>query len=207
MRTMTVAGPLCWLVALAGSIQAQVVARPALTMPAVVMEDQFEKPHQLDQLKGKVVVLIYGDRKSADVNKALGEAIHVSFHPAARGLPPEQAQQAPSRPVEGLPQGASCPDVVTVPVASIGKVPGLVRSLIRSQIRGGSPKMAVWLDFQDQLKQQFGLGAGVSNVLVVDAVGRLRYTVTGPISNEQLAQLTAAIEGLRRECATNAPPG
>jgi hypothetical protein len=201
MRASTIPAALGWLVFLAGPLPAQVVARPAPPMPAVLMEDQFEQPHRLDQLRGKVVVMIYGDRKSADSNRVLGEALHVHFHPAARGLPPEQAQQAPARPVEGLPLGLSGPDVVTVPVASIGKVPGLVRGLIRSQIRSGSPGLAVWLDFQDQLKQQFGLAAGVSNVLVVDALGRLRYTATGPLSREQLDQLAAAIDALRREAA------
>jgi hypothetical protein len=77
--------------------------------------------------------------------------------------------------------------------------------VIRGQVRAGSPVVPVWLDFQDQMKQLFGLAVGVPNVAVVDAQGRLRYTASGQLGPEQVRQLTTAIEGLRREAI--AKPG
>jgi len=166
------------------------------------MEDQFEHPEKLSDGQGRVVVLIYGDRRSADANKQLGEALHVWFHPTARGLAQEKARQAPVKPLENAAPGMPGPDAVMVPVACIGKVPPLVRSLIRGQVRGSSPVVPVWLDFQDQMKQLFGLTPGVPNLVVVDTQGRLRFSATGPLSNEQLQQLETAIEDLRREAVS-----
>jgi hypothetical protein len=175
---------------------------PAWPTPAIVMEDQFERPHNVSALRGAVVVLIYGDRRSADANKQLGEALHVHFHPGARGLPPEQARQAPVRPLPDVPAGQPSPDVLTIPVASIGPVPNLVRGMIRRQIQSASPQMPVWLDFEDLMRRQFGLKAGVPNLVILDTQGRLRYSGAGPFGREQIEQLAAAIDGCRREAVT-----
>ena len=68
-------------------------------MPAVVMHDQFERTHDLAKLQGDVVVMIYGDRKSAAACQALGDRIYVHFHPAAQGCrrsPPARPPCGPS---------------------------------------------------------------------------------------------------------------
>src|SRR5581483_6024454 len=95
--------------------------------PALTFEDQFERPVSVASHRGDVVVLLYGDRKSAEANRALGERLHVAFHPAARGQPPARARQAPVLPLPDQPPGARSPDVLAVPVACVGKVPGVVR--------------------------------------------------------------------------------
>ena len=105
------------------------------------MEDQFERPHDVADHRGDVVVLIYGDRASATANKALGEKIHVHFHPTAQGQPPAQASRAPVRPIPGWPEGVRCPDVRVIPIACAGKVPGLIAAMIRGQIRSHSPDL------------------------------------------------------------------
>ena len=166
-----------------------------VVVPGVVMEDQFEKARDVRQHRGDVVVLIYGDRKSADANKALGEQIHVAFHPTARGKPPAEARKAPVTPV-GSVQG---PDVLTIPVACVGKVPAVVRAVIRGQFRKGSPDVPVWLDFGDVMKMQFAFKAGVPNVVVLDTKGRYRYAAAGAPSAEGMAKLLGVIEALRRE--------
>jgi len=174
-------------------------APPAFPIPLIAMEDQLESPHNVSALRGAVVVLIYGDRRSADANKQLGEALHVHFHPSARGHPLEQARQAPVRPLPELSAGQPSPDVLTIPVAAIGPVPGLVRTMIRRQFKFASPQMAVWLDFEDQMRRQFGLKAGVPNLVILDTQGRLRYSGSGPFSREQIEKLVEAIDACRRE--------
>jgi hypothetical protein len=168
-------------------------------VPVVEMEDQFERPHNVASHRGDVVVLIYGDRKSADANKALGELLHVHFHPSARGQAPAQARQAPVRPIADQPAGTRTPDVLAIPVACVGKVPALVRRMIRGQIKGGSPEVPVWLDFEDVMKGQFAFTAGVPNVVVLDAQGRFRYAAAGQPTPEGTKRLLDMIEGLRRE--------
>jgi hypothetical protein len=172
---------------------------PQPIVPDIVMEDQFEKRHDVRDHRGDVVVLIYGDRKSADANKALGATLHVAFHPTAKGLPPAQARKAPVVPIPGLAPGARHPDVLAIPVACVGKVPALVRAIIRSQIRSGSPEMPVWLDFADTMKCRFAFQPGVPNVVVLDTFGRFRYAAGGPPTPEGTQRLIGIIEALRRE--------
>jgi len=174
-------------------------AAPQYPTPAVAMEDQFEKRHDVAEHRGDVVVLIYGDRQSAEANKALGEWLHVHFHPAAKGQPPAKARQAPVVPVPGAPAGARSPDVLAIPVACVGKVPALVRALIRSRIRSGSPDVPVWLDFEDVMKGQFPLQAGVPNAVVLDVEGRLRYAAAGQPTEEGVGRLIGVIDQLRKE--------
>ena len=178
---------------LASALNAQT---PRVVVPDVAMQDQFEKAHDVKHHRGSVVVLIYGDRASATANRALGEQLHVAFHPTAKGQPPAKARTAPVTPIAG---SATSPDVLAVPVACIGKVPSLVRSIIRSQIKGGAPEVPVWLDFEDTMKTQFGFKAGVPNVVVLDTQGRYRYAAAGVPTREGMEKLVGAIEGYRRE--------
>jgi hypothetical protein len=172
---------------------------PQAVVPVVALEDQFEKPHDVRSHRGDVLVLIYGDRKSADANKSLGAHLHVTFHPTARGLPPAQARQAPVQPIPGAPPGVRSPDVLTIPIACVGKVPALVRSIIRGQFRGASPDVPVWLDFSDLMKTGFGFQEGVPNVVVLDTLGRYRYLSMGASTLESTKRLVDVIESLRRE--------
>jgi hypothetical protein len=172
-----------------------------VVVPAVALEDQFEKKHDVGQHKGDVVVLIYGDKQSADANKVLGERLHVAFHPTAKGLPPAQARKAPVRPLPDVPPGTRSPDVRTVAVACVGPVPVFVRGIIRGQFRKACPDVPVWLDFQDLMKAQFPFKPGVPNVVVLDTQGRYRFAAAGPPTAPGLQRLAEVIEQLRREGA------
>ena len=99
---------------------------PAAAPKAVelVMEDQFERKTDLADLRGNVVILVYGDRKGTDACRTLGEQLHVCWHPTAKGQLPAKAQAAPVVPLEGLKPGQVSPNVIVVPVACCGKVPG-----------------------------------------------------------------------------------
>jgi hypothetical protein len=180
---------------------ARVVGLKPAPVPALRFEDQFEKAHQLDGYPGDILVLIYGDRDSAELNRALGESIHLSFHPEARNLPPSQARKAPPMPIAGLPAGTRCPDVHAVPVAVIGKVPALVRTIIRGEFKKASPDCPVWLDCEDSMRQSFGMAAGVPNLVVIDARSHVRMAAGGRMGREHVQELVNGIEALRREAA------
>lgn len=167
--------------------------------PEIAMPDQFEARQEVKQYRGDVVVLIYGDRKSADVNKSLGEQIHVAFHPTAKGLTPAEARKTPVRGIPDAPAGAKIPNVHAIPVACVGKVPPLVQKIVRNQIKKGSPEVPVWLDFDDTMKGQFQLKPGVPNVVVLDAQGRYRYAAAGAPTQDGTTKLLDVIEALRRE--------
>jgi hypothetical protein len=166
-------------------------------VPALALKDQFDNLHDVRAYRGSVLVLVYGDRASAQANATLGEAVHVHFHPTARGQPPEKARRAPVKPLEGA---ARHPDVVALPVACIGKVP-VGQLIIARMIRANAPVVPVLLDFSDAMKAQFPFSAGVPNVVVLDAEGRYRYASAGVPTAAGQAKLLAVIESLRKEAA------
>jgi hypothetical protein len=166
---------------------------------ALVLEDQFDQPAGLADHRGAVVILVYGDRKGTDACKALGEQLHVCWHPTAKGLPPAQAKAAPVVGLDGLAPGQAAPDVRVIPVACCGKVPGPVRGVIRGQFAKGSPEVPVWLDFADTMRTTFGMTAGEPNLVVFDAAGRLRMKVNGTPDQPALDRLVKAVQNLRGE--------
>jgi hypothetical protein len=174
---------------------------PAPKAVELVLEDQFERKADLAALRGNVVILVYGDRKGTDACRTLGEQLHVCWHPAAKGLPPAKAQMAPVVPLEGLKPGQTAPNVIVVPVACCGKVPSAVQPAIRSGVAKGSPDVIVWLDYADTMKGMFGLTAGETNVVVIDANGVARLKHNGVIEQPAMDKLVQTVQGLRVEAA------
>lgn len=197
---------LMWAALFAFAVIAPLHAQPQPQPPApkaveLVMEDQFERKTDLADLRGNVVVLVFGDRKGTDACRTLGEQLHVCWHPGAKGQPPAKAQAAPVVPLDGLKPGQVAPNVIVVPVACCGKVPAAIRPAIGKQIAKGSPDVVVWLDYADAMKGQFGLTAGETNVVVIDAAGRARVKFNGVIDQPAMDNLVKTVQGLRAEAA------
>lgn len=168
---------------------------------ALMMEDQFDRKTDLADLRGNVVLLVYGDRKGTESCRALGEQLHVCWHPSAKGQPPEKARTAAVAPLEGLKPGQVSPNVLVIPVACCGKVPAAIRPTINKQIAKASPDVVVWMDYADAMKAQFGLTAGETNVAVIDAAGRVRAKYNGTIDQPNMDALVKVVQGLRAEAA------
>lgn len=176
------------------------VAQPPAPEPAaLVLEDQFDRKADLGAYRGAVVILVYGDRRGTDACKALGEQLHVCWHPDAKGQPAAKAQAAPVVGLDGLPTGKAAPDVKVIPVACCGKIPAAIRGVIRTQIARGAPDVPVWLDFADTMKTNFGMTAGEPNVVVFDAAGRPRGKVNGTPDAPTLDNLVRTVQALRAE--------
>lgn len=194
---------MCAVFALA--VFAPLHAQPPAAMSAVkpvelVLEDQFDRKADLATLRGSVVILVYGDRKGTDTCRALGEQLHVCWHPTAKGQPAAKAQAAPVAPLDGLKPGQVSPNVIVVPVACCGaKVPPVVRKKIRSEIATGSPDVVVWLDFADTMKGLFGLTGSEANVVVIDAKGIARVKHNGVIDQAGMDRLVKLVQDLRYE--------
>ena len=174
--------------------------QPAMPKPTeLVLEDQFDRKADLAELRGQVVILVYGDRKANELCKTVGEALHVCWHPSAKGQPSAKAQAAPVVPLDNLKSGQVSPNVVVVPVACCGKVPGAIRGPIRVQIAKAVPDSVVWLDFGETLKGMYGQTAGEPNLVVFDAAGRMRMKINGTPDQTAMDKLTKAVQELRCE--------
>ena len=172
---------------------------PAVAPTSLVLGDQFDRKADLADLRGQVVVVVYGDRKATDACRTLGESLHVCWHPDAKGQPPAKAQAAPVVPLANLKPGQASPNVAVVPVACCGKVPAAIQRIVRNQIAKASPDAVVWLDFGDTLKTGFGQTAGEPNVLVLDANGTLRMKLTGAPDQTAMDALVKTVQALRVE--------
>jgi hypothetical protein len=176
-------------------------AQPAsLPKPTeLTFDDQFDRPAKLADLRGAVVILVYGDRKSNELCKTVGESLHVCWHPTAKGQPAAKAQSAPVVPLDGVKRGQPSPNVVVVPVACCGRVPGAIQKPIRSQIAKAVPDSVVWLDFSDTLKGMYGQTAGEPNLVIFDATGRMRMKVNGTPDQAAMDKVTSLVQELRHE--------
>jgi hypothetical protein len=186
-----------WVQSNAWPAAAQAPAQPQPT--ELTFEDQFERKASLADLRGAIVILVYGDRKSNELCKSVGESLHLCWHPTAKGQPPVKAQAAPVVPLDNLKAGQASPNVVVVPVACCGKVPGAIQKPIRTQIAKAVPDSVVWLDFGDTLKGMYGLTAGEPNLVVFDAEGRMRMKINGTPDQAAMDKLTQAVQDLRYE--------
>jgi hypothetical protein len=178
-----------------------VAAGPAPPPAELRFEDQFENKPQLADLRGKVAVLVYADRRGVDAGREFGERLHLAFHPTAKGLPPGKGRQEPTAPPDGQRPGTTAPGVAVVPVACVGKVPELVRKLLRAQVKAAAPEVPVWLDFEGEVVRRFGITGGQVNVAVFDAAGVYRYGFTGTPDAAKQQELLRAIQALRLEAA------
>ncbi|MGL6073628.1 MAG: TlpA family protein disulfide reductase [Fimbriiglobus sp.] len=204
MRTLTLTA-LLFLGSLTFSTAQQPSTTPAEAKDAkaveLVLEDQFERRQDLAAHRGNVVVLVYGDRRASDACRKFGEKMHILFHPTAEGQAPEKARSAPVADLEGVPMGKRSPDALFIPVASTGTVPGLVKDVIRAQIKKGSPDVPVWLDFNGLMEKNFGLRGGEPNLVVFDGQGRLRMKINGTPDAKAQEKLLQTIQNLRAEAA------
>jgi hypothetical protein len=167
----------------------------------VALEDQFERKQDVAQLRGNVVVVTYGDMDGAAANKALGDKLHLYYHPTAKGLSTGQASKAPAMPVPQLKEGSRSPDVRIVAVACVGKVLEPVKNYMRLRYKKESPDSTVLLDFEDKMLDEYSMKEGETNLLVVDAAGRIRLKVNGQLDPASYNKVLHVIDFLRKEAA------
>lgn len=174
--------------------------RPPMPAPVeLVMEDQFQNRCETAALRGDVVVLVYAGRHGAEAAVELGRQLHTHFHPSAETAAPGEWSNQPVIGIAGWPAGAPVPDVRVIPVACVPEVPRMLRGLARGQLRKGSPVLPVWLDFDDALRQSFGMIPDEPNVLLLDTAGVARGVITGTPDQAKYAQLVTAIDQLRSQ--------
>ncbi len=164
-------------------------------------EDQFERKHSVADLRGKVVILVYGDRHGIEASRELGEKLHVLFHPTAKGQTPEKAKLAPVAALPGVAAGKDSPDVVVVPVACAGQVPGPIKSLIRLGLKKDAAETQVWIDFGTAMADKFTVKESQPNLVVIDARGFLRLKVNGTPDKATYEKILQTTQNLRAEAA------
>jgi hypothetical protein len=156
-------------------------ARPS-ALPSLVFEDQEERKLDLDGLRGRTVVVVYGGRAGVEHHVAWGKRLDATLR--ARGV--YRAEDPPrSRPVEIL------------AVAQMGNAPkpvrGLVRALLRQKVEAG---YSLWLDWDDAMSRLFGDNDPASTVVVADREGVVHLVVAGLPDGQPWEAVTAVLARL-----------
>jgi hypothetical protein len=156
-------------------------ARPPV-LPRLVLEDQEERKLDLDELRGRTVIVVYGGRAGVERHVRWGRRLDASLR--ARGV--YRAEDPPlSRPVEIL------------AVAQMGNPPkplrGMVRALLRQKVETG---YSLWLDWDGELSRLFGDHDPASTVVVADRDGSVQLVVAGLPDGQPWEQVTAVLARL-----------
>jgi hypothetical protein len=178
--------------------------KPAAKEPKTVeitMEDQFETKNSVADHKGKVLILVYGDRKGIDASRELGSTLHVLFHPTAEGKTAKEAKKAPVAPLDGIAKDKPSPDVSVIPIAACAGVPGPIKGMIRKALAKDAADTSVWLDFDGVMAEKFTMREGEPNLVLIDAEGRLRLKVNGKPDKETMKKVLQTAQNLRAEAA------
>jgi hypothetical protein len=144
------------------------------------MEDQFRDPHTDADFKGRVLVVIGGDREGAPAAKSWGEAL-------SRALKPEKDSGR----------------LALVGLSDLKGVPFFLKAYVRGQF-SKTPGDWALLDWKGLFADSYGFIAGNANVVVFDKEGNLAYQAHfNECRPDQVRSLTATIRSLLH----GPPPG
>ena len=189
--------PLLILVLAAVMPAARSRAEPAERVVNIAMEDQFKNRHETLRYRGDVVVLVYAERKGAEAALELGRRLHVKFHPTAGQAPATEWSRQPVVAPAGWPAGVAPPDVHVIPVACLPEVPKPLEAVAKSRFRKDSPFVSVWLDFEDTMRQRFGVVPDEPNVVLLDTRGCPQGVLSGHLDESRFAELVKLIDDQR----------
>lgn len=174
LRLLVAAGVLL-AAATAGRAEAPAV------LPALVFQDQDGKTVQLEAMRGRVVVIVYGTRDGVDHHTEWGRRLHGELigHGVYRDEDPPDR-----RPVQIL------------AVAQMGGIPSVFRTLIRTALRSHVPAgFSLYLDWEDRMSGLFGAHRSLSTVVVSGRDGAVRLVTTGLPKDETFR---VVVETIRR---------
>ena len=146
------------------TVVAAVVMAGPLALPSLALQDQESRRLELGDLRGRVVVIVYGTRARVDDHIAWGRRVD-------RALIAREAYQA-TEPSAQRP-------VSILALAQMGGVPSGFRGLVRSVVRQHVPQdFSLWLDWDDRMSALFGSGGAQSSVVVADRTGRVQLVTS-----------------------------
>jgi hypothetical protein len=163
----------------------------------IAMQDQFKNRHETLRMQGDVVVLVYAERKGAEAALEVGRKLHVRFHPTASQAPATEWSRQPVAGLPGWPAGLAPPDVHVIPVACLPEVPKALETVARSRLRKESQFVSVWLDFEDIMRQRFGMVPDEPNIVLIDTRGCPQGVLSGRVDDAKLAEVAGLIDRLR----------
>jgi len=132
--------------------------------PAFSLLDQFDKPASIRQLEGNIVVLIASDKEGSVQNKSWKDAILNKYKDK----------------------------LVLLGVADVRSVPFFLKGRIKKDFQ--KDQDSILLDWDGIVFTSYGLTQKVSNIILVDAKGYVRYLYAGTADREAVERLFRVID-------------
>lgn len=141
--------------------------------PDFTLGDQYDSGLTLGSLRGRVVLVVAGDRHG---NQYMGAYTHAVRERFGRDR------------------------VRIVRIANLRGVPFFMKGYVRGRFRGtnpdSTPKASVLLDWGGVLARLYGFRESLTNVYLIDRAGVLRYTAAGQGTDSETRALTEALEAV-----------
>jgi hypothetical protein len=137
------------------------------------LEDVEEKALSLKSLRGRATLVVYEDKESSKDNAALKAELAklLEDEPALKGVRVIAA--------------ADVSDYDFFPAK------GAVKDAIRDEQK--KAKTTIWLDWSGDFRDKLKLDEGRSNIVLVDAKGKVRFGKSGALSRDERRELFAAM--------------
>lgn len=139
-----------------------------------------DKELTLDMIKGKVAAIFYENKDVVDANKRLKDELN--------NLYSEQTD-------------ALKDILVRLPIIDCSEAVPLFRRIWKSRLRQHSKKegMTIYCDWSGNMSSDYRMKDGVSNVVIIDKGGRIRFFTSGDVTVEEIDEVKQLLIALTRE--------
>ena len=139
-----------------------------------------DKVLTLDMVKGKVTAIFYENKDIVDANKRLKDELNKLYYQQTDALK----------------------DVlVRLPIIDCSEAVWLFRGIWKRRLREHSKKegMAIYCDWSGQMSSDYKMKADVSNVVIIDKDGRIRFFSSGEVKDEEISGVKKLLIALASE--------
>ncbi len=139
-----------------------------------------DKTLTLAMIKGKVAVIFYQNKDILDANKRLKDELNKLYYEQTDALK----------------------DVlVRLPIIDCSHAFWLLRGIWKSRLREYSKKegLTIYGDWNGKMSSDYKMKAGMSNVVIIDKGGRIRFFTSGEVKPEEINAVKELLIALARE--------
>ncbi len=139
-----------------------------------------DKALTLDMIKGKVAAIFYENKDIVDANKRLKDELNKLYYEQTDAL-------------KDL--------LVRVPIIDCSDAVWPFLGIWKRRLREHSKKegMTIYCDWNGKMSSAYKMKADVSNVVVIDKAGRIRFFTSGEVTVEQINDVKELLKMLARE--------
>jgi hypothetical protein len=134
----------------------------------------------LDMIKGKVAAIFYENKDIVNANKRLKDELNTLYY--------EQTDDLKNV-------------LVRLPVIDCSDAVWAFRWIWKKKLREHSRKerMTIYCDWEGKMFSDYKMKDGVSNVVITDKGGRIRFFTSGEVTDKEINDVKQLLKGLTRE--------